>query len=345
MKLAIGILFLCILGCGDEDSGSSSSDSTSPSTDESTSESNQDSSDSVSDTTTTSGSTSSNGTSSKTSNNTSDSNSTTQSSNNTTSETGPNSVSLSLKIAAFNADILGVTKMGNSTVASYIADIVARYDIILVQEIRDVSLETPSDLLDLVNAKGKGTYAVSVSDRLGRTSSKEQYAFYYKTESALSVSTSYVFVDSDDVFEREPYIVQFSKDSYSFGLIGIHVKPTDAVSELNFLDDVYSSASTSHPSDDWIILGDLNADCSYLSDAKYNALDISSTAGFVWNIAKDLDTTVSSTDCAYDNIISKTTNVKNAGIFDFKTFFGIDQATAEEISNHYPVEFTLEIKK
>ena len=92
----------------------------------------------------------------------------------------------------------------------------------------------------------------------------------------------------------------------------------------------------------WIILGDVNADCSYVSNSKYDELDLV-TKDFTWELTKEADTTVTSTDCAYDNVISKSSNISDAGIYDFKEAFGLSQEKAEEVSNHYPVEFTLKI--
>lgn len=70
---------------------------------------------------------------------------------------------ITLKIAAFNADVLGKTKMSKQAVVNYLAEIIVRYDIILIQEVRDVSEETPTDLLNAVNKKNKGTYNLTAS--------------------------------------------------------------------------------------------------------------------------------------------------------------------------------------
>ena len=53
-------------------------------------------------------------------------------------------------------------------------------------------------------------YAIEISLRLGRTSSKEQYAYLYKENSGITVTNQYQYPDSEDVFQREPYAVQFS---------------------------------------------------------------------------------------------------------------------------------------
>ena len=51
------------------------------------------------------------------------------------------------------------------------------------------------------------TYSLTISERLGRSISKEQYAFLHKT-STVEVLSTYQFDDSaDDIFEREPFTV------------------------------------------------------------------------------------------------------------------------------------------
>lgn len=46
-------------------------------------------------------------------------------------------------------------------------------------------------------------------------------------------------------------------------------------------------------------MGDFNADCSYVSQRKLNKLDLRKD-GFHWLVPDTWDTTVSSTNCAYD---------------------------------------------
>lgn len=74
-----------------------------------------------------------------------------------------------VKIGAFNIRTFGVTKMGNPEVANVIANIVRRYDILLVQEVRDVTGAAVVDLLNLVNSiSTTPDYDVVVSDRFVR---------------------------------------------------------------------------------------------------------------------------------------------------------------------------------
>ncbi len=52
-------------------------------------------------------------------------------------------------------------------------------------------------------------------------------------------------------------------------------------------------------SDNILLMGDFNADCSYVGKTKLKALKLKKS-GYHWLIPDDADTTVSSTDCAYD---------------------------------------------
>ena len=85
-------------------------------------------------------------------------------------------------------------------------------------------------------------------------------------------------------------------------LIGIHVRPhsTDTQIEINALVTVYEQAVLRYNTTNVIILGDMNADCSYLSNARYDNLTFTTDNRFLWLIGKENDTTVSNNTCAYD---------------------------------------------
>lgn len=55
-----------------------------------------------------------------------------------------------------------------------------RYDIVLIQEIRDSSETAIYELLSACNDANSDPFRMVISDRLGRTSYVEQYAFFYR---------------------------------------------------------------------------------------------------------------------------------------------------------------------
>ncbi len=86
------------------------------------------------------------------------------------------------------------------------------------------------------------------------------------------------------------------------------------------------------------MLGDMNADCTYLRPLHNVSLRNSS---FVWVVPDDADTTTKSTDCAYDRIVFMNSTMEDYsgqwGIFRFDTEYGLNQSFTESVSDHYPV--------
>lgn len=255
-----------------------------------------------------------------------------------------------LLVGAFNIQVFGVSKMGKPDVVTVLKKILIRYDVVLIQEIRDASDTSIHQLLAEVNSMGAGTWRMMLSERLGRTSSKEQYAFFYK-QSTVSVVTSHQWPDVGDVFEREPYIVRFRPTSNyavgDFAFLGIHVKPEDAVNEIDKLVDVYNSVSSMWGLPEMLIGGDLNADCTYVGAGDWARIRLRNDPRFLWTIGDEADTTVTTTNCAYDRMILAGSRLQSnyvsgsATVHRFDTVQGITNALALETSDHYPVEIRL----
>ena len=247
------------------------------------------------------------------------------------------------KIAAFNIQIFGKTKSDKPEVMVVLTNIVREFDIVLIQEIRDATEQTIPNFIQQINQANGVLYSYIESPRLGRTTSKEAYAYIYNTQAVQFVQGSdYVYDDNNDVFEREPYIATFKIGNFDFTLAGIHTKPEDAYNEIGNLTTVISSIQTAKPNEkDIIVMGDLNADGSY-----YNEDDTSNplkAPQYNWIITNNIDTTVK-TDNTYDRIIILDTTLNHeydagtAQAFHFDQAYGLNNQTfVEEISDHYPV--------
>ena len=89
------------------------------------------------------------------------------------------------RIATFNIKVFGETKMGKPAVVEVLVDTILNYDLVAVQEIKDMDQTVPYDFLDAINAKSNTTWDMVLSPRSGLQdddqSSQEQYAFYYNT--------------------------------------------------------------------------------------------------------------------------------------------------------------------
>ena len=83
-------------------------------------------------------------------------------------------------------------------------------------------------------------------------------------------------------------------------LVGVHIDPDVAPEEIEGLMDVHAAVEQYWSCTNIVIMGDLNADCSYANQAEREALSLRTDSRFTWLIGDDCDTTTSSTDCAYD---------------------------------------------
>ena len=83
------------------------------------------------------------------------------------------------RIATFNIKVFGKTKMGKPEVVSQLVDTVLQYDLVAVQEIKDIDQTVPYDFLNELNNASGNAWNMSLSPRSGiqeddRTS-QEQY--------------------------------------------------------------------------------------------------------------------------------------------------------------------------
>ena len=218
-----------------------------------------------------------------------------------------------LKIAAWNLQIFGQDKASNATLMASYAQIMKDYDIIVVQEIRDASGTAFPKLCSLMPG-----YGCAVSERTGRTSSKEQYGIIYKNAELLRTTDLH---ELQEEFERPPFLATFKSGNWTFTLATLHSKPDDAGVEIANLEGQMLRVTG-----DAIALGDLNADCSYYDRSKDPTF-----IGWTWAVPDDADTTVSPGSCAYDRIIY------NSGAGNNYLSYGIDRSSNAWLSDHYLV--------
>ncbi|XP_074135609.1 deoxyribonuclease-1-like 2 [Sminthopsis crassicaudata] len=253
------------------------------------------------------------------------------------------------RVGAFNIRSFGDNKVADPACSSFIAQILAEYDVTLVQEVRDPDLSAVSALLEEINRISEYTYSYVTSEPLGRDNYKEMYLFVYRTET-LSVMDSYCYPDPEDVFSREPFIVKFSSPNTAvkeFVLVPLHSAPHNAVAEIDALYDVYLHVIDKWGTDDILFLGDFNADCNYVKQHDWANIRLRTSEIFKWLIPDGADTTVGNSDCAYDRIVVCGSRLKkciapnSATVNNFQKSFSLDQTAALAISDHFPVEVTL----
>ncbi|XP_018612659.2 deoxyribonuclease-1 [Scleropages formosus] len=256
-----------------------------------------------------------------------------------------------LEIAAFNIQRLGKTKMSNSTLVNIILNIIGRYDVLLVQELidNDPALPVTNMLMASVNATYPTTYSYRVSETLGKTCYQERYLFIYRTAKVSVVQDfQYDHGNNRSAFSRPPYVVMFSAGVKQFVLIPQHACPTNAVREIDALFDVVTNMSTMWGTSNILLLGDFNAGCTYVPDKAWATIRLRTNTTFTWLIPDSADTTVSDTVCPYDRIVATATMMTyasphSAQVFNFRAAYSLDQSLAKAVSDHFPVQVTLNI--
>ncbi|CAG5118334.1 unnamed protein product [Candidula unifasciata] len=250
-----------------------------------------------------------------------------------------------LSVGSFNVKWFTVSKSADESILNIVADIIRRYDVMLMMEIRDnVGQTAMNRLWELVNATSP--YGLSLSQPLGRNTSnyREQYGFFYRIGKAYLVDSVQYDDSSNDEFEREPYSVLIKTSAKSskpgIAFIGLHTQPKTTVAEMTSLIKVADFVLSHWNTDKVVILGDLNADCRYMSKKALAKTPLRTDKRFTWLIPDTADTTIlPQTNCAYDRIIvTESVKHKDASVFNYQKEYSLSLDQAKAISDHYPVE-------
>lgn len=250
-----------------------------------------------------------------------------------------------VRVGSFNIQVFGTSKLNKPRVMNVLAEVVRRFDVVAIQEVRAKSDDVLPKFVELINSTGRH-YDFVIGPRLGRTTSTEQYAFIFDTASIeVDRAALYTVADPDDRLHREPLVGWFRvrgpqpEQAFTFSLVDIHTDPDETEQELNALDDVFQAVrNDSRGEDDVIVLGDLNVDDRHLGEL-----------GQLSNIAWAISGVPTNTrgNKLYDNIVfSRTATTEfagRAGVFDLIREFNLTTDEALEVSDHLPIwaEFSI----
>lgn len=250
-----------------------------------------------------------------------------------------------IKIASFNIQVFGQSKLSKPRVMEVLARLVRQFDVVAIQEIRSLDQDVMPRFIEIINAAGRN-YDFVIGPRIGDTSSKEQYAFVFDRQT-IEVDRSFLYTVNypDNLLHREPLVGWFRArgpsvdEAFTFTLVNVHTDPDIVATELSVMDDVYRVVrDDSRNEDDVIILGDFNADHEHLGE-------LGQVPGITWAIA-GIPTNVRRTK-QYDNLVfhSLATRefVGRSGVVDFMRDYNLSSEEALEVSDHLPVwaEFSI----
>lgn len=243
-----------------------------------------------------------------------------------------------ISLLSFNIQIFGTSKMSNKSVINTLVNIINKYDVIAIQEVRDSSGQAVIEFMKLLDPK----YNYYLGPREGRSSSKEQYWFIYD-KTKLKIINRATYPDTLNIFERRPEGVYFQNINglFDFVLINKHVAPSDAVKEISYIPNILDYFYNLFKDPDIIIVGDFNADGNYFNE---NLLtQIFPIDKFSIIIDNSLDTTVADSNNTYDRIIMSNSSLEDFtgkyGVYIFEDYYNFTELAIQpkHVSDHYPV--------
>lgn len=220
-----------------------------------------------------------------------------------------------VSIASWNLQNFSPSKAENETLLRFYVDTLDDYDVFVIQEINDPGGDAVQSF-----AAQLPMYSYVISDPAGQGTSKEQYAIFYKNDIELIDAIDWTLEEQHN-FERPPFEATFRVANWTFTLYTIHIKVGNVPQELSNLEILMGA-----PSQDTILLGDLNAD----GDQYYTGI-LHHFLGWHWLITSDMDTTVAKSSNAYDRIV-----VNDAAKNNFIGVGIMDEVDASQ-SDHYLV--------
>ncbi len=247
----------------------------------------------------------------------------------------------SIRICSFNIQVLGQKKLDHPDVPRILAEVIRKFDLVAIQEIRSQQQDVMPRLQKLVNADGH-KYDFVIGPRLGRTSSQEQYAYIFDTERIeVDPQTVYTVVDPGDRLHREPLVASFRvrgpppEQAFTFTLVNVHTDPDsqELRQELDALDDVLRAVRADRPmEDDVIMLGDFNADHEHLGELGATPYATFAIAGMPTNTRKTEQ---------YDNLVfhrqATAEWTGTSGVLDLMAEYKLTLEQALQVSDHLPV--------
>eukprot|EP00930_Biecheleria_cincta_P047853 TRINITY_DN3324_c0_g1_i2.p1 TRINITY_DN3324_c0_g1~~TRINITY_DN3324_c0_g1_i2.p1 ORF type:complete len:483 (-),score=66.49 TRINITY_DN3324_c0_g1_i2:835-2259(-) len=270
--------------------------------------------------------------------------------------------------ASFNIQNFGPTKASRSAVLNALAVIVARYDIVAIQELSQSPQDTgpcgPNTaeaicaLLGAVNKVAKSRYSVQVSPRIG----DEQYVLMFNAK--VSYVQGAVYPDDKRIHSRPPYAFEVRIGKATLAIATTHTGPSTALSQINDYVAVSKWMESAFHADTYIIAGDFNADGSYFDEETAWDPILAHMPGYLLLTGNDLDTTVAHSSNTYDRILAtETLKSDPAAVFNIEGHVNLSDVliqgcresyiptsicqsvvwskVAQELSDHYPVELCM----
>ena len=209
----------------------------------------------------------------------------------------------SLRIATYNIQAFGRTKLARTGTLTALARIGSSFDVLAVQEIGSNGSTANDETAEAVMA--------GYVSRMNEVSGAEVYGYVradqfgaaYRTD-RLSVA-DWALYSGPEEFAYPPLIVLFRAIGapLDFVLVIAHVRPSLAELEIPALARAMEEIAAAHAERDVLCVGDFNADGAYYDEGAGPLLAGFPETDFISVVPNDADTTVASGALAYDRMV------------------------------------------
>ena len=244
-----------------------------------------------------------------------------------------------LRIASFNLDGFNSHRLARLYMAEQLKILLAGFDIVAVQDIRETHAGALRELVEKINSDGRHfDFVVSPEVELG---SVDRFNAFLLNRATIEVDRFKVFAVSDinATMQCRPLVALFRArspsvaEAFTFVLVNVNVDQDRISGGLDILDDVYRAARNTHPNEDDVIM---------LGNFETNGRRPGAVA-MIPDIGWAIDGLVSTVrgDRLADNLVfdrrATTEFTGRADVVDVVRSLNITSAEAVRISEHLPV--------
>jgi hypothetical protein len=263
-----------------------------------------------------------------------------------------------IRVAAFNVDGLDDSRLANPKVCESLLRILARFDVVALQNIHSANCGVLMRLKDLLNATGRSydfvtcpTCGAHYGQYMGRYDEDADTIYNAMLFDATTVEVDHSTVHSVNpppgTFRARPLVAEFrvrgppAKEAFTFALVNVLVDPPGGPQDMNLLADIFiaerdhglgADRGSVHGEDDIILLGDLEADPEHFGRLG----DVSGMTAAIGGVPS----TTRGTRLA-DNILfdcrATVEYTHRSGVLDIVRELDLTPQEALEISSHLPV--------
>ncbi len=247
-----------------------------------------------------------------------------------------------IHIASYDIQAFGPAKFGKPLAIKVIVDLLRKFDVVALQDVRSDRDDQLPRLIELLNATGRH-FDFAIGPRQGPAGAEEQFAILFDAASvALDRTTVCTVTDPGHRMSYAPLLASFQvrgpkdDEAFTFTLVDVNVAAQRRDNELAALADVCRTVRrdgvAGRVEDDVILIGNFNADDQHLG--MLGDMPDTSTA------ISSVPTLTRGTRMCDNIVFNRRATVEftgRAGVVDLMHDFNLSMTQALEVSDHLPI--------